>query len=128
MKKYFVYAFFRVWTGFELILDFGGENSITRLTVLHIQQLYITWGLSSKKVRKMARWSWSKFIHILYHNMVVFHWFLSYLSPFMVSLKVLYQVKAFLDFHSFNFSNFRFTAVYNSILFSSPLALLRTRP
>ena len=31
---------------------------------------------------------------------------------------------AFLDFRGFNFRNFWFTAVYNSILFSSPLVLL----
>ena len=34
------------------------------------------------------------------------------------------HIQAFLDFHSFDFCNFRFTAVYNSILFSSPLVLL----
>ena len=42
----------------------------------------------------------------------------------MVSLKVLCQVQALLYFHSFDFSNFRFTEVDNSILFSSPLELL----
>ena len=33
-------------------------------------------------------------------------------------------VQAFLDFSGFNFRNFWFTAVYNYILFSSPLVLL----
>ena len=33
-------------------------------------------------------------------------------------------LQAFLDFRSFDFSNFWFSAVYNSILFSSPLVLL----
>ena len=33
-------------------------------------------------------------------------------------------VQAFLDFRGFDFRDFRFTAVYNSILFSSPLVLL----
>ena len=33
-------------------------------------------------------------------------------------------IQAFLDFCGFNFRGFRFTAVYNSILFSSPLVLL----
>ena len=32
-------------------------------------------------------------------------------------------VQAFLDFRGFNFHNFRFNAVYNSILFSSPVVL-----
>jgi hypothetical protein len=34
-------------------------------------------------------------------------------------------LQAFLDFRGFDFRDFRFTAVYNSILFSSPLVLLR---
>ena len=34
-------------------------------------------------------------------------------------------VQTFLDFHSFDFCNFQFTAVHNSILFSSPLVLLK---
>ena len=34
------------------------------------------------------------------------------------------EVQAFLDFHGFDFRDFRFTAVYNSILFSSLLVLL----
>ena len=34
------------------------------------------------------------------------------------------MVQAFLDFRGFDFRNFRFTTVYNSILFSSPLVLL----
>ena len=33
-------------------------------------------------------------------------------------------IQAFLDFRGFDFRDFRFTAVYNSILFSSPLVLL----
>ena len=33
-------------------------------------------------------------------------------------------VQAFLNFRGFNFRDFRFTAVYNFILFSSPLVLL----
>ena len=33
------------------------------------------------------------------------------------------NVQAFLDFHSFEFLDFWFNAVYNSILFSSPLVL-----
>ena len=33
-------------------------------------------------------------------------------------------IQAFLDFRGFDFRDFWFTAVYNSILFSSPLALL----
>ena len=33
-------------------------------------------------------------------------------------------VQAFLDFRGFNFRDFQFKAVYNSILFSSPLVLL----
>ena len=33
-------------------------------------------------------------------------------------------VQAFLDFRGFDFRNFRFNEVYNSILFSSPLVLL----
>ena len=33
-------------------------------------------------------------------------------------------VQAFLDFLVFDFRGFQFTAIYNSILFSSPLALL----
>ena len=33
-------------------------------------------------------------------------------------------IQAFLDFLGFDFCDFRFTAVYNSILFSSPLVLL----
>ena len=36
----------------------------------------------------------------------------------------LFWVQAFLNFRGFDFRNFRFTAVYNSILFSSPLVLL----
>ena len=34
------------------------------------------------------------------------------------------RIQAFLDFRGFDFRHFRFTAVYNSILFSSPLVLL----
>ena len=34
------------------------------------------------------------------------------------------SIQAFLDFRGFVFHNFQFTAVYNSILFSSPLVLL----
>ena len=34
------------------------------------------------------------------------------------------HLQAFLDFHSFDFRNYRFTVVYNSILFSSLLLLL----
>ena len=34
------------------------------------------------------------------------------------------QIQAFLDFCGFDFRNFRFNEVYNSILFSSPLVLL----
>ena len=50
------------------------------------------------------------------------------LDPFR-SLTCLHQVcrfliQAFLDFFGFDFCGFRFTAVYNSILFSSPLVLL----
>ena len=33
-------------------------------------------------------------------------------------------VQAFLNFHGFDFWDFRFNAVYNSVLFSSPLVLL----
>ena len=33
-------------------------------------------------------------------------------------------IKAFLDFQDFDFRNFRFTTVYNSILFSFPLVLI----
>ena len=33
-----------------------------------------------------------------------------------------YTVQAFLDFRSFDFRDFRFTAVYNSILFSLPFS------
>ena len=33
-------------------------------------------------------------------------------------------VQAFLDFRGFDFRDFQFNAVYNSILFSSPLVLL----
>ena len=40
------------------------------------------------------------------------------------TLATLYYVQAFLDFRGFNFLDLRFTAVYNSILFSSPLVLL----
>ena len=32
-------------------------------------------------------------------------------------------LQAFLDFHGFDFRGFRFTVVYKSILFSSPLVL-----
>ena len=32
-----------------------------------------------------------------------------------------YQVQAFLDFRGFDFRDFRFNAIYNGILFSSPL-------
>ena len=35
-----------------------------------------------------------------------------------------HNIQAFLDFHGFNFRDFQFNAVYNSILFSSPLVLL----
>ena len=35
-----------------------------------------------------------------------------------------WQLQAFLDFRGFNFRDFQFTTVYNSILFSSPLVLL----
>ena len=34
------------------------------------------------------------------------------------------SVQAFLDFRGFEFRNFQFNVVYNSILFSSPLVLL----
>ena len=34
------------------------------------------------------------------------------------------HVQAFLDFRSFNFRDFQFNAVYNSIIFSFPLVLL----
>ena len=34
------------------------------------------------------------------------------------------QLQAFLNFRSFDFRNFRFNAVYNAILFSSPLVLV----
>ena len=34
------------------------------------------------------------------------------------------SLQAFLDFRGFDFRNFWFTAVYNSVLFSSPLVLL----
>ena len=39
-------------------------------------------------------------------------------------VKYSFQVQAFLYFHGFDFRDFRFTAVYNSILFSSPFVLL----
>ena len=35
-----------------------------------------------------------------------------------------FTIQAFLDFRGFHFRDFRFTTVYNSILFSSPLVLL----
>ena len=35
-----------------------------------------------------------------------------------------FKVQAFLDFRGFEFLDFRFNTVYNSILFSSPLVLL----
>ena len=38
--------------------------------------------------------------------------------------KNIFKVQAFLDFGGFDFGDFRFNAVYNSILFSSPLVLL----
>ena len=52
-----------------------------------------------------------------------------YDNRLFVELPVQYKkttssVQAFLDFLGFDFRNFRFTAVYNSILFSSPLVLL----
>ena len=39
-------------------------------------------------------------------------------------MEILLQLQAFLDFRSFDFRNFRFNEVYNSIIFSSPLVLL----
>ena len=44
-------------------------------------------------------------------------------------MNVIYEItkcaiQAFLDFRGFDFNDFRFNAVYNSILFSSPLVLL----
>ena len=47
---------------------------------------------------------------------------MSYLK--VVNQLLILTIQAFLDFCSFNFRNFRFNAVYNSILFSSPLVLL----
>ena len=38
--------------------------------------------------------------------------------------QLLRRVQAFLDFRGFDFRDFQFNAVYNSILFSSPLVLL----
>ena len=35
--------------------------------------------------------------------------------------EVYFVIQAFLDFRSFDFRNFQFNAVYNSILFPSPL-------
>ena len=40
------------------------------------------------------------------------------------TLATLYYVQAFLDFRGFDFRNFRFNTVYNSILFSFPLVPL----
>ena len=37
--------------------------------------------------------------------------------------KIISELQAFLHFRGFDFRNFQFTAVYNSILFSSPLVL-----
>ena len=38
--------------------------------------------------------------------------------------EVYFVIQAFLDFRGFDFCNFQFNAVYDSILFSSPLVLL----
>jgi hypothetical protein len=38
--------------------------------------------------------------------------------------QICFEVQAFLDFCSFNFHDFRFTGVYNAIIFSFPLVLL----
>ena len=43
-------------------------------------------------------------------------------SPLMKIIN--FSLQVFLDFRGFDFRNFRFNAVYNSILFSSPLVLL----
>ena len=43
------------------------------------------------------------------------------------SLRTKFMVQAFLDFRDFDFRNFRFSAVYNSILFSSPLGFTTTK-
>ena len=44
------------------------------------------------------------------------------------TIKLPMILQAFLDFPGFNFRDFRFTAVYNSILFSSPLVLSNLMP
>ena len=46
------------------------------------------------------------------------------LSSLYYSDKKKSEPKTFLDFRGFDFCNFRFSAIYNSILFSSPLVLL----
>ena len=43
---------------------------------------------------------------------------------FVVIWKLLCELQAFLDFRGLDFRDFRFNAVYNYILFSSPLVLL----
>ena len=39
-------------------------------------------------------------------------------------MRLLIKIQAFLDFRGFDLHDFPFTAIYNSILFSSPLVLL----
>ena len=41
-----------------------------------------------------------------------------------IFFSVQFHIQAFLNFRGFDFHDFRFTTVYNSILFSSPLVLL----
>ena len=47
-----------------------------------------------------------------------------YVYPKFFTSNIIFEIQAFIDFRSFEFRNFWFTVVYNSILFSFPLVLL----
>ena len=56
---------------------------------------------------------------------MAFIYYLAKIKPILVKWQVLeyMSVQAFLNFCGFDFRDFRFNAVYKSILFSSPLVL-----
>ena len=67
-----------------------------------------------------------KFFHTKIHGSSSIEWIWKKILLYfdLRSLKCLKNIKPFLDFHGFDFIDFLFTAIYNSILFSSPLVLL----
>ena len=64
-----------------------------------------------------------KFV-LLISRLIKYLYLLIYLCPLVSHLLISHQPQAFLDLRIFDFRDFLFNAVYNSILFSSPLVLL----